>query len=390
VTSFPVLDAEPGRPSVRRRLRSSLIILGIVIVLVGLGMGGSALRGRHSSNGPTSIVAYQSEALSAYAVDGSKPVSFTSVGLVSEMPAPSPDGTLLLSGSGQLVTMNGPTPTSVNTKLYDALNDDDFTVNGFAGGDGYVVVFDFNGGPVTLAATDTGATHQLGTGGYAVGDPTAPAVYVTTPLGPVVGSGDDSYQPAGSIERRGINIPTTVIATAPDIEKRLGISATAKIEMFAYPDPTGRNVAMYVIVHNGSSETYALAVYSRSGTFIGALPSISDCQNVWSPSGSTLYYQATESPGQISSWQPGSTGPSSKKIALPPGISDISQCSWSPNGSSSRPARQAMCSAVHTSDHSISGWLLLDTKAGTATLINQTSNPVLWAKGTATASKGGS
>jgi hypothetical protein len=388
VSSFPVLDAEPRPPSVRHRLGAGLIVVVVIAVIAAAVEVVRALTDNATSTAPTSILGYQSEVLSQYGVDGLKPVSFASIGLVSGWPTPSPDGKLLLSGTGQLVTMDGPRPTALNTVLYNALTDSNDITNGFADGDEYVGVFDAGGGEVALASTATGSSHSLGSGAYAIGDPTAPALYVTTTTAPPVAEPDDSFQADTAVERRPLGGPATVVATSADVAARLKLPPNAQLELYPAPDPTGRDVAIFVVADGKAGETEALVVYSRAGAYLGALPSIANEPTFWSASGSTIFYEPAATTPKLIGWQPGSSASTGKAIPLPAGISGVQQCTWSPNG------KQAMCGAVHASSHTISGWVLLDPAAATATFIDQASNPVLWVKASAApgagASKGGS
>jgi hypothetical protein len=59
---------------------------------------------------------------------------------------------------------------------------------------------------------------------------------------------------------------------------------------------------------------------------------------------------------------------------LPAGTKSVLGCVWAPTG------KQAMCSAVD-SGKQIANWLLVDLRAGTATVIVQPSQPVEWLKG---------
>jgi hypothetical protein len=378
MAGFPVLDVEPDAASVTHRLRKALICLGVVVVLALVAGGVFNLVGNKNGSKTTSILGYQNEVLSQFAPDGGKPVSFASLGLVSGAPTASADGKLLLSGSGQLVTMDGAKPVEIEKTLYKALTNGDDIAYGFADGDAYVPIFDATTtGDVTLASTKDGNSHSLGTGVEAVGDPIAAAAYVTTPDGPEVGTGFDGYQPAASVEHRGIGIPTKVVAASTDIKKRLNIAAGTKIDLGVAPDPTGKTLAIVVVAHNGAQESTALVVYSSGGAYVGGLPSIANADVFWSSSGTSLFYEAAGMT-KLAEWAPGSSP--TQQIPLPAGTKSVLGCVWSPDG------KQAMCSGVTTANQ-VGNWVLLDPGAGTATTIVQPSQPVEWLTG---AAKGGS
>jgi hypothetical protein len=272
-------------------------------------------------------------------------------------------------------------PVSHNTALYGPLSavTGQFGASpvGFTGGSDRVVYSgDYN--PDTgvskywMIGSHGGRPVALGTGGSAAGDPQQLGAFMTVPADPKAHVGSERGEAAVtsvvqvSLATGTSKVTTTPVVTAAQVGKDLGQGSTP-LALYLTPDPSGKYLA--VAADNASAgDAVGVAVYSRTGRFVGATRS-KDRVVQWANSGLTLLLRTTTGAGV---W---TVGKSVEGITLPASARSIQGCAWSPNDS------YVACAGSDGKSNHLSSWVLINRSTHSAEVTPGTVTPLLWSKG---------
>ena len=378
--TFTRIDDEvPSRGT--RGLRRPAVVAVLAVVVVGGCIGGwaidRAVAGGSSSAGSI-LVRTSSGEFALVQPDGTRPQPFASLGFVGGTGAyVSPDHKLLVTESGDTVTLENGRPVTHSTALYGPLS-----VPGqglgigapapFADGSADVVYsasFDAatQSNKVMIVSADGTDPRDLGTGNNFAGDPQQPAAFVTVPadrsaVPPAAQAPVDSaieHHVAGGL-------PTTVV-TAAQITKDLALQGNPALSLSVVPDPTGNKLAVEVQDPSSLQEEGTL-VFARNGTLIARSPDVQNGLAWWSPSGNALVFSTKNA---IDVWTPGGTP---QRVAGPAGAGALGACAWSPD------EQRIACAAYPPGGGAVSSWVLIDRKSLTAKGFAVGGMPLLWLK----------
>ena len=404
-TVFPALDEEPPAPSVRSRFRHVALTVAALVVLAGAAVGAWAAYGAVSGgSGAASgkVLAFNTlQQLVLANPDGSKPVAFSKLGIIGGHNAyVAPDGRVMVTDAGDVVTLEDGRPVSHSTALYEPLAGGGFTCSGvgpcyatngeidssYPFADGAAdVLFTLGYDPrklqnlIKLVPTSGGRAQQLGEGVDYAGDPQQPAAFVSVaarqePSTVRIGERAGSSTPAVSaVEHVTVGGAATPVVTAAQITKDLKIAGHPALSLGLAPDPTGKLLALDVADAN-SSHDFGVAIYTRQGRFVGYLAIGAAGPVSWSPSGNQLLINTANG---IVAWTPGRPP---QRIALPPSVAMLQGCAWSPDGT------QLACTGYPRTPNNADlnytppppEWVLVDVPHKTAKLCPAHGQPLLW------------
>lgn len=311
VLAPPPFPPAPVVPTPRRRARplvlaAALIALAGVVVLIA------------APSPPVRVLAATSSAVVLSRVDGSGAVTVSrDASLVA-----APDGRYLATQTGRMLRFAGGRVRSGGRRL-DVPSG--WRVVGFADGDRALVVVDEGAiPPVAEVVGAGGASASLGPVDMAAGDPTA--------LGAVVVKRSPQLVEVIDVDR-----PPRVLVTAPEVGRLLGYPPAAAVALVAYPDPTGRRVAVLAVpqvAEAGQVVPDGIVVVDRSGHVVGARRDLTFGRPAWSPDGRTLAYPTVPHHGRegVALWTVGSGPPDVR--ALPWSGLPLSGCLWAVRGNS--------------------------------------------------------
>lgn len=373
-------DAKPqarhARP--RRHRRRWLIGLGVVVLVV-LVVGGWAVDqavGGSSASGPGHVLSYLSSGDIARAdPDGTHAVPDNSIGFIGGGGvSASPDGQALVSGAGDIITLNRGRPVAHTTTLYGPISQHGgilISDQPFADGRAYVVFeqgAESDGPPNSplIVATSGGPVAALGPGQGYVGDPQQEAAWVATPTGPPPTGSQE--QADNGIDHRLPGGASTTLITADQLDTDLGLPVATALALYSEADPTGR----YLMVgadRASTGQSAGAVIITRAGSLIAKIPVATDGLTSWSPSGS---YLLVTSPGHASILS--AAGQLVAPLTLPAEGQRLISCAWSPSDS------QLACAGAAGRGDPVDTWLLIDRSKRTVTTHFPAGVPVLWTK----------
>lgn len=299
-------------------------------------------------------------------------------------PAVAPDRRYLVTANNQIIAISGPAATFVARNLSLGTRThlpwpDPFAAHGHA-----LVVLNGPFGittsmPVSVYSWSSGRSTSLGTGDSAAGDGQARGAFVSV-AGPVAPSATVTrpVTPDARVELRDAGRPAKILATAPALNRDIGLASRVQVALVPYPDPAGSKVAVEVNPVSGSLIGF-IVVLDRSGRVLGSISTpgryiTSDL--AWSPTGRSLAYATSGSPGstpgnaaELSIWTIGGQITSSN---LPDVGYTYRTCLWSPGSSA------ILCAGYRRSSAAPGRWAIADAGGGRMVSVAAPGFPVAW------------
>ena len=183
--------------------------------------------------------------------------------------------------------------------------------------------------PVSVVSLATGRTLPLGLADRVAGDPQTDGAFVSVAAAPSPSAAVTQVTADSRLELRDPGRPGAVLGTAAALSHDVGLGNNVPVSLIAYPDPSGRRIA--VVVQPASGGQAGIVVLSRSGGVLGTVAAPASVRGIpaWSPSGGSLaYLSAGGSTPELRVW---TTGGRSSTWQLTSGNGD-DWCIWSPGG----------------------------------------------------------